>query len=602
MIGNALGLWMLSALAVFLLIYLRRPKPYRQMLPSLMFLLGDRQRTQRFKFLRNFFSHLLFFLQLLAVVLLSLVAAEPTLSREFEAQSSHTVFVIDTSASMQAPVSGTTSRFEAAVSEAKGHLTKTNTIITAGEPSKALLVRASASEARRELNVLRADESPTALAEAILLANDQLGSDSGRILVLSDFAQKDTSAVLLAKQTAADENTALSFLQMGQDVPNIGFIAFDPEPGRLRAKVRNFNQKPAEITVSYKQEDKVIDTRTFTLAPLSEEGISFVAEEGKSTLALESSSDGFSPDNALYATIPAESQVSILIVTNAQTTTFLEQALLATGKAKLRRAIPPVVPDFSPYDIVILHQFDENILLPGTFEDLKRYREGGGGVILTENQKLSTLDTVELLPVTITGSKTTSTPVSAGITHPLTADTEFGEATHYLSAALKPGALLIAKAQDDTAIIALKDNVLYYGLAEDKSSFHTKLSYPIFWLNVLNALHQGSDSSSLHLTTGTVLPLGQERGEGPQGKTAEGYLVMSKSGYYKRGETTLAANLVDAEESTINAEESFVSLIHEGESEGVTSAERTNLEGPLIVLGGLLLLTEWLILKRRGTV
>ena len=87
MIGNALGLWMLSALAVFLLIYLRRPKPYRQMLPSLMFLLGDRQRTQRFKFLRNFFSHLLFFLQLLAVVLLSLVAAEPSLSREFEAQS-----------------------------------------------------------------------------------------------------------------------------------------------------------------------------------------------------------------------------------------------------------------------------------------------------------------------------------------------------------------------------------------------------------------------------------------------------------------------------------------------------------------------------------
>ncbi len=602
MIENSIGLWMLGSVLIFLLIYLRRPKPYRQMLPSLMFLIDDRQKSQKFKFLRNFFSHLLFFLQLLAVLFLSLVASEPTIDRPFQSQGSHTVIVIDTSASMQAAAQGASTRFETAVDEAKNELTRTNTLVTASEPARALLVRKSASDARRELNVLRPTDAPTSLSDAIILAKDQLGSDSGRIIVYSDFALSDPSSLLVAKQAVSDDRTTLTYVQIGKVVPNVGFTDFTPEPGRFSATIRNFNQQPADVTISYKQEHNVIGEQKITLAPLSQEAVTFVPSIGQSQLILESSSDGFTPDNTLYGIVPKQSQLNILVITNAQTTTFLEQALLATGKTTVHRAVPPVVPDFSPYDIIVLHQFNQHVLLPGTFEDLKRFRDNGGGVIVSANEGLEALDSVHLLPVSLTGKKSASSAISAGVSHPLTDDTEFGEVTEYLIGTAKPTSLMLAQTQDKTPVIALENNILYYGLFDDKSSFHSKLSYPIFWLKALDMLHKTADMQTLHVPTGTTITLGAEQAKNPRGETVDGVLTMSYEGYYQKGETTLAANLIDADESAINPQEASLTTLHEEADTSVLTTERTNLEAPLILLGGLLFLSEWFILKRRGSV
>lgn len=602
MIGNYVGLWMLSAVAVFLLIYFRRPKPYRQILPSLMFLFNDRQKTHRFRFLRNFFSNLLFFLQLLAIILLSLVATEPSITRPFETKSAHTVIVIDTSASMQASAQGASTRFETAIDTAKDYLSKTNTLITGAEPVRAILLRKSAAEAKRELNTLRVSESTTNLADAIILAKEQLGGDSGRIVILSDFAITDISSVLVAKQAVIDDKTTLTFVPIGTPVPNIGFIDLEAQPGKLGAKVRNFNQKAADITITYKQDQQIIQEQKITLAPLSEEVVNLEPRTGKSQIVLSSSSDGFLPDNTLYALVPQESQLKILVITNAQSTTFLEQAILATQKATLSRAIPPVVPDFSSYDIVILHEFNENVLLPGTFEDLKRFRDNGGGVIVGANSKLTTLDTVGILPVKVKTLNEQSSTISSGVSHPLTKDTEFGESTTYFLADAQPSTLIIAKAEDQTPIIALKERVLYYGLNDHQSSFHSKLSYPIFWLKVLNTLHQSADMSVLHQSTGATLSIGEEKAQDPHGNEAQGFLILYYAGYYKKEKSELVANLLDTQESQISPTETILTSLQEDTTQDVTTMETTNLEAPLIILGGLLLLMEWFILKRRGSV
>src|SRR3989344_1452719 len=72
-----LGLWALIAVAAFILLYLRRPKPQDKIIPSLMFMIQENKRSKQYSFLQKLMTNLLFFLQLLSILGLALVAAAP---------------------------------------------------------------------------------------------------------------------------------------------------------------------------------------------------------------------------------------------------------------------------------------------------------------------------------------------------------------------------------------------------------------------------------------------------------------------------------------------------------------------------------------------
>ncbi len=60
-----LGVWALIAVAVFVFLYLRRPKPQDKVIPSLMFIMQDNKRSRQYSFFQKLLTNLLFLLQLL---------------------------------------------------------------------------------------------------------------------------------------------------------------------------------------------------------------------------------------------------------------------------------------------------------------------------------------------------------------------------------------------------------------------------------------------------------------------------------------------------------------------------------------------------------
>ena len=99
---NVLGFWALLSLIPFVLLYLRKPKPKDRTIPSLMFLVKDLNQSKQDSFLQRFLVNILFFLQLLAFLLLAFALAAPIITLPYDESLENTVLIIDASASMQA--------------------------------------------------------------------------------------------------------------------------------------------------------------------------------------------------------------------------------------------------------------------------------------------------------------------------------------------------------------------------------------------------------------------------------------------------------------------------------------------------------------------
>src|SRR3989344_7721223 len=121
---NWTGLWAFLSLVPFVLIYLIKPKPKELDVPSLMFftrsIFSDKERS----FFRRFTGDWIFFLQLLALLLLSAFFISPYINLKEGVLLDNVVIVLDTSASMKVG-----DRFDTAVGKAKDLLGGTNTII-----------------------------------------------------------------------------------------------------------------------------------------------------------------------------------------------------------------------------------------------------------------------------------------------------------------------------------------------------------------------------------------------------------------------------------------------------------------------------------------
>ena len=124
------GLWALIAVAVFIILYLRRPKPQDKVIPSLMFIIQDNKRSKQYSFFQKLMTNLLFLLQFFSIFGLAVVAAAPFVKLKYDVTLENTVIILDVSASMQAEEKGA-SRFDKALEEAKKVLSGSNSIILA---------------------------------------------------------------------------------------------------------------------------------------------------------------------------------------------------------------------------------------------------------------------------------------------------------------------------------------------------------------------------------------------------------------------------------------------------------------------------------------
>ena len=125
-----IGLWALIAVAVFIILYLRRPKPQEKVIHSLMFVIQDNKKSRQYSFFQKLMTNLLFLLQLFSILGLSLVAAAPFAKLKYDVTLENTVIILDVSASMQAKEKGV-SRFDHGLAQAKKVLSGRNSIILA---------------------------------------------------------------------------------------------------------------------------------------------------------------------------------------------------------------------------------------------------------------------------------------------------------------------------------------------------------------------------------------------------------------------------------------------------------------------------------------
>lgn len=127
---NTVGFLALLSLIPFIILYLRKPKPQDRVIPSLMFVLQNKKTSRQYDILKKFLTNLLFFIQLLVLIALSIAVAEPVAKVPYDVSLENTIVVLDVSASMQAE-EGSRSRFDKAVGEAKGALSGKNSVILA---------------------------------------------------------------------------------------------------------------------------------------------------------------------------------------------------------------------------------------------------------------------------------------------------------------------------------------------------------------------------------------------------------------------------------------------------------------------------------------
>ncbi len=224
--GNALGLYALLGLIPLIILYLIKPKPQNRTIPSLMFLIKENQKANRFSFLRKFIQNLLFFIQLLIILGLVLALATPYIKSPYDVTSEHTIIILDVSGSMQTKSDGKT-RFENAIDEAKKVLSRENTIILAENTPLVILEQEDKELALDIFAKLSPKATSANLGDAMIIARGILEGKTGRVVVISDFATVEGPDLLAVEKTMTSKEINVDFIDVSKKAKNIGIIGLE---------------------------------------------------------------------------------------------------------------------------------------------------------------------------------------------------------------------------------------------------------------------------------------------------------------------------------------------------------------------------------------
>jgi len=586
---NNLGLYAFLSLVPFIIIYLRKPRPVEKVFPSLLFLMEELKSQRNYYLLEKLIRNLLFFIQLITILLLSLASAEPYLVLPREEANANTILVIDGSASMRTKVQGTTStRFDLAIDEAKNHLDGRITIILAANVPSIELEKGSKGEALNVLRTLKAKDTTSNIEGGMSIAQTILGNEKANVYVLSDFITTDENdQPLQAKRVLAAQGNNVRFIQLGGKARNIGII--DLQINKLTAKVfvKNYNKEKEDITVSLVQNKKIVDKKQLTIMPNSVEIADFQVLSGISTIEL-SSKDDFELDNKVYISSPERLRVKVLLITNAKNSP-IESALSASDEIEIEVREPPIVnPDKVDHDVIVVSRIDKSLYVPADFITLASYIAKGHSIVIAAQEDLKDLRLSGLLPVQLEELKGSST-VQLKIVNAYTKDVEFGRVNKYWKASASNATLAIAVAQDNSPLLLYttkdKGKILYYGIIDSQSDFPTSVSYPIFWNNLVKNLVEREDLNDYNKKT-----IDNE------------YIKYGEVGVYEILNKKVALNLISDAESNVANEEKLKEVedklvVESGKKEGNVPVANYLLMAALFIM-----FLEIFYIKKRGDI
>jgi len=592
-LDNPSGIWALLLLLPLIILYLIRPRPKPMAIPSLMFFLKSTGSRKLTSFLKQITHDWLFILQLLLLTALAMTFTHPFTTYEHDITASNTVLVIDVSASSQVE-EGPRTRFDNEIAQAKKLLGTKNTVILAKDVPYIALQDATPEETSSFLLSLKPQETTSRIGEAIILAGETLGSE-GRAVVLSDFINTAGQDPDIAKAVLQTKGIVVDFINVaGPKRKNVGIIQMDPANDQTTLYVKNYNDnlENVPITVGSTQ-------TTLSIAAHAIETYSFKTPPGVTQIQLNANDD-FPVDNVAYLSAPNAGKAKVLLVAN-NASTYLKNALLASGDTQVTLTEPPVIPK-GDFDVIILNNLDPKKLLPGTLEDFKARVDKGSAVIIGIQDISSKIDYKGLLPVTLDG-KGDGGPIAIEQLTRFTKNIDFG-ATNSVTKANPIGDQSIIATVNKIPLITIKHQglgkLVYFGIPED-SEFKFSPHYPIFWTELMKYVTEQQDVHNLNLKTGETLLLDkEEKIKTPATTIKRAALLLEEQGLYQLEDRVIAANLLSDEESTINAEKPVGTKSTEYQLKPVKEQRKFPLDIVLLALALFLVLFEVFFIKYRG--
>lgn len=567
--------------------------------------------------------NLLFILQLLALLLLSVSVAAPYLRVPYDVTLENTVIILDVSASMQAK--DKISRFDRAVKEAKKVLSGKNSIILAENIPLIALEEESTDTAMDILSKLKPKSTTTNLGDAMLLSKDILKDKPGRVVVISDFSNVDGPDLMVVKKTLMAENKIVDFVYVSDEAENIGIINLDIAKHNMKVYVKNFKNTAENVKLKLMQDGKELSSSSsIKVLPKSVE--SFVFDDtpvGVSKIVLEPK-DNFEIDNTAYISMPFKKYIDVLLITNKRSSN-LESALDSSKDINLCVVNPPVLTictsgdkngqRIEPYkqDIIIVHEInnvgERNGILPGTFIDISTYVKNGGKLIVTAQNDLDKINMYESAVVELNGKVEEAAKVCVDVINQFTKQFEkdicFAATEKFFRTALKNDAVAIASA-NNLPVIALKNlgkgKAAYYGIFDEYSEFKTLPSYPIFWKGLVNFMVETENLNEFNYKAGKILTIPEQTVKTPSGNLKTSKLIMDEAGVYKFNDVEVAVNLLNEEESNLAS----VSMQKEEKKETALEKERQEhnfgISSLLLLIVFLILCAETYYIKVRGDI
>ncbi len=580
-----IGLVSFSAVLILIFFYLMRPKPFKRVIPSLIFLESSNKKKNMASFFKRFVKDWIFFLQLFIIILLCLATLGITTELWLKRMNKEITFVIDASASSKSYDNGR-KLFDTYVDIARKNIGVRNTVILIKNTPEVLATQTNPLNTLRIFASIKPTDSLSNIWDAMMLSSQ---ISEGKIIILSDFSDTNSKDIATAKQLLEAKGFEVELINpKTTELPNLGIINYRLSGEKAVVDIKNYNDYDTSAEIA----DKKIN-----LGPNTVEQVELTLSPGMNTLRLDSK-DSFDVDNILYINIPEESEKTVLFITNKRNNN-LYSALTSMDFLDVKKAEPPIIPDEN-YDLFVLSDVDYSAMLPGTLDKIRQKVNRGSTLIITAQDNLIQN---ELLPINIISDKNQEVTVFNNRLSNFE-DFNFGLSSKYIEASLKDNSsVVIAETNDkqNSPIIVVSSygsgKVLYYGIIDDYNSFKISTQYPLFWITSLEYLIAKQDYKEVNKKIGEII-YGDIRD--PDNKRIKDYTTLEKVGIYKVDNKEIAVNLLSAEESDLNSEVDTETVKTDYEKEKVL--QKFDITVIIVILAMLFIMLELYLIKRRGDI
>lgn len=573
-----LGLVALAGIIPLVIVYLLKPRPKPIILPSLMFVRKiSRNPLDSRRKLSKKITDPLFFLQLLALILMAFAITGPLLENLTE-DSERVVVIIDSSASMAVP-----DRIEAAKSIAIECLGKENTVIAAESMPVVLAKAIDAASAEEIINDLESKDTSGEIPEAILTVVNDEGNQKAKIVVISDFENWAGKAPETYMKIARAKNMELEFRQVGKATSNyaiIGGYLKDQNDGTYEytCTVKNFNNESVKLDVQLESKSGLISTqkisKPISLGEFGAQQIKFSSiPQGISTVEILNK-DSVPCDNTAWISIPEIRLKQMLILTDldpavSKSPLITALSLMPGLKVDVQHDLPA---DDAKYDTIekydtIVIDCEHEPLPASTIKKVVSYAQSGKDLIVIGNGCLYNSSEMHelypVLPVEISSIEEDSshTIETTGSGTQIFEGISFNDVytRKYLAAVPRENALVLAELEGAGPVVCTwkinNGTATYVGISDTAgneawNNFPTVPTYPVFWAKLLKYLWGIGDISETNVNTGRYQAFDQNvRVKTPGETISNKFVYYDKCGLYELNQKTIAANLYDSTES-----------------------------------------------------